>query len=41
MIAHRLGTLDVCDGAIELEDGQVLEVVRNQAPRRFSREAAL
>ncbi len=41
MIAHRLGTLDVCDGAIELEGGQVLEIVRNQAPRRFSREAAL
>jgi ATP-binding cassette subfamily B protein len=41
MIAHRLGTLDVCDEAIELEGGRILDIVRNEAPRRYLREAIL
>jgi hypothetical protein len=41
MIAHRLGTLDVCDEAIELEGGRILDIVRNEAPRRYIQEAAL
>jgi ABC-type transport system involved in Fe-S cluster assembly fused permease/ATPase subunit len=41
MIAHRLGTLDICDEAIELEGGRILEMVRNEAPRSYLREAAL
>ena len=41
MIAHRLGTLDICDQAIELEGGRILEIVRNEAPRTYSREAVL
>jgi ATP-binding cassette subfamily B protein len=41
MIAHRLGTLDICDEAIELEGGRILGVVRNEAPRTYSREGAL
>jgi ATP-binding cassette subfamily B protein len=41
MIAHRLGTLDICDEAIELEGGRILDIVRNEAPRTYSREAVL
>jgi ATP-binding cassette subfamily B protein len=41
MIAHRLGTLDVCDQAIELGGGRILEIVHNEAPRRYIREAAI
>jgi ABC-type bacteriocin/lantibiotic exporter with double-glycine peptidase domain len=41
MIAHRLGTLDVCDMAIELEMGRIIETVRNRTPRRYSQEAVL
>ncbi len=40
MIAHRQRTLDVCDLAIEFEMGQIIDAVRNEAPRRYSRRAA-
>jgi ATP-binding cassette subfamily B protein len=39
MIAHRLGTLEICDMAIELEMGRIIDAVRNQTPRRYSQEA--
>jgi ATP-binding cassette subfamily B protein len=41
MIAHRLGTLDICDMAIELDGGRIVDSVRNEAPRSHLRGAAL
>jgi len=41
MIAHRLGTLDGCDAAIEIEGGRILDIAHNDHPRRYTQEAAL
>jgi ATP-binding cassette subfamily B protein len=41
MIAHRLGTLDICDMAVELDGGRIVDSVRNEAPRSHLRGAAL